>query len=86
MQSADWLSVQRYKGEPWSGHGQFSLGVSMEEGHHTKAHRPAVSIMAKGCIGPSTTSEVFLMFTTQLYEYLSVFFFICTMQLVICLK
>ena len=28
--------------------------------------------------GPSTASEVFLIFTTQLYQYFSVFFSICT--------
>ena len=37
----------------------------------TKAHRATVSLMAKGCIvlhcGLSTASEVFLIFTTQLY-------------------
>ena len=32
----------------------------------TKAHRAAVSIMAQGC----TASEVFLIFTTQLYSNL----------------
>ena len=32
-----------------------------------KAHRAAVSIMAKGYCGLSTASEVFLIFTTQLY-------------------
>ena len=35
----------------------------------TKAHRDAVSIMAKG----STASQVILIFTTQLYQYFSVF-------------
>ena len=40
----------------------------------TKAHRAAVSIMAKGVYcGLSTASEVFLIFTTQLYQYVSVF-------------
>ena len=32
----------------------------------TKAHRAAVSMMAKGCI--VAASEVFLVFTTQLYS------------------
>ena len=40
----------------------------------TKAHRAAVSMMAKGCIVarvlPLTVSEVFLIFTTQLYACL----------------
>ena len=38
----------------------------------TKAHRATVSMMAKGF--PSTASELFLIFTTQLYQYLSVNF------------
>ena len=38
----------------------------------TKAHRAAVSMMAKGSI---VASEVFLISTTQLYQYLSVVFF-----------
>ena len=38
----------------------------------TKAHRAAVIIMAKGCI---SASEVFLIFTTQLYQYFIGFFF-----------
>ena len=38
----------------------------------TKAHRAAVSKMAKECIcGLSTASEVFLIFTTQIYQYFS---------------
>ena len=37
----------------------------------TKAHRAAVSIMAEGCI-VGTTSEGFLIFTTQLYKKFSV--------------
>ena len=40
-----------------------------------KAHRAMVSIMAKGVYcGLSTSSEVFLIFTTQLYQYVTVFF------------
>ena len=34
----------------------------------TKARSAVVSMIAKGCIGPSTASEVFLIFTTQLYQ------------------
>ena len=37
----------------------------------TKAHRAAVSMMAKGCIEASSTSpEVCFSFTTQLYSHL----------------
>ena len=45
----------------------------------TKAYR--VSIMAKGVLcGLSTASEVFLIFTTQLYQYFRAFFSICTVK------
>ena len=42
----------------------------------TKVHRAVVSIMAKGCIcGLSTASEGFLIFTSQLNQYSSFFFY-----------
>ena len=40
----------------------------------TKTHRAIVCIMAKGYCGLSAALEVFLIFTTQLYQYFSVFF------------
>ena len=43
-------------------------GHNTPQDHHTD--RAAVSIMAKGVCGPSTASEVFFSFTTQLYSYL----------------
>ena len=42
----------------------------------TNARRAAVSMMAKG----SSASAVFLIFTTQLYQYFIVYFSICTIQ------
>ena len=50
----------------------------------TKAHRAAISIIqynGQGVYcGLSTASEVFLIFTTQLYQYFSGFFSICTFK------
>ena len=40
----------------------------------TKAHRTTGSMRAKGYCGLSTASEVLLIFTSQLYQYFSVFF------------
>ena len=41
----------------------------------TKAHRAAVSMMAKGSIVARVLpSEVFLIFTTELWQYFSLFF------------
>ena len=41
----------------------------------SKAHRATVSIMAKWVYcGLNTASEVFLIFSTQLYQYFSLFF------------
>ena len=46
----------------------------------TEAHRPAVSMMTKGCMVTcqSTASEVFCILTTRLYQFFCVFISICS--------